>query len=157
MKVNDERALFEAFWYEEFTSATPQDPSWDEAKRCGWIVWQAARKLASARPVATITTYDQKQFPHVDVVQWARRPSPGCHKVYAASQSKPVVPHPLDALLPEVCQLIDAVKVEWKQQGCWSDWDESVRERISAYHIGKLSAPRAENPVLFAQAIDRAL
>jgi hypothetical protein len=49
--------------------------------------------------------------------------------------------HPLDMLLPEICQLIDAVKVEWSQQGCWSEWDQSVRDRITAYNISRNADP----------------
>lgn len=51
--------------------------------------------------------------------------------------------HPLDALMPEICQLIDAVKIEWQQQGCWSEWDQSVRDRIAAYNIAKMKGASA--------------
>lgn len=60
-------------------------------------------------------------------------------------------PHPLDELLPEICQLIDAVKAEWSRQGCWSQWDQSVRDRIAAYNIQRHKAAAPEcRPLLGA-------
>ena len=57
---------------------------------------------------------------------------------HRATLSAPASPlqtaHPLDALLPEICQLIDGCKLDWEAQGCWSEWDQSVRDRISAYN-----------------------
>ncbi len=60
---------------------------------------------------------------------------PGC----AASQKRgeEIQRHPLDALLPEICQLIDACKADWQRQGCWSEWDQSVRDRITAYNLSR--------------------
>lgn len=48
------------------------------------------------------------------------------------------ITHPLDALLPEICQLIDACKTDWQAQGCWSEWVQSVRDRITAYNLARL-------------------
>lgn len=53
-------------------------------------------------------------------------------------------PHPLDSLLPEICQLIDACRMDWQQQGCWSEWDQSVRDRITAYNLARLASPPVE-------------
>ncbi len=44
----------------------------------------------------------------------------------------------LEAMLPDICQLIDAVKMEWSQQGCWSEWDQSVRDGITEYNLKRL-------------------
>jgi hypothetical protein len=44
-------------------------------------------------------------------------------------------PHELDTLIPELCQLIDSCKQDWQTQGCWSEWDQSVRDRITAYNL----------------------
>ncbi len=35
----------------------------------------------------------------------------------------------LESLLIDTCQLIDG----WNQDGVWSEWDQSVRNRIAAY------------------------
>jgi hypothetical protein len=45
----------------------------------------------------------------------------------------------LEALLPEICQLIDACRTDWIARDCWSAWDQSVRDRITAYNLLKRS------------------
>ena len=50
----------------------------------------------------------------------------------------------LDVLVPEICQLIDGCKQDWQPQGCWSEWDQSVRDRLSAYSIQKMLTPNVE-------------
>lgn len=54
--------------------------------------------------------------------------------------------HPLDALLPEICNLIDGCKLDWQAQGCWSEWDQSVRDRITAYNLARLATPTPVEP-----------
>jgi hypothetical protein len=44
----------------------------------------------------------------------------------------------LEALLPDVAQLIDSVKQDWGHQGCWSEWDQSVRDRIGDYNLYRM-------------------
>lgn len=46
-------------------------------------------------------------------------------------------PHPLDALPPEICQLLDTCREDFKQRGLWTEWDQSVRDRITAYNLSK--------------------
>jgi len=36
-------------------------------------------------------------------------------------------------LFPRVCQILDVVKREWTEAGCWSEWDERVRDEITAW------------------------
>jgi hypothetical protein len=47
--------------------------------------------------------------------------------------------HPLDVLLPEICQLLDTARDDFMQRGLWTDWDQSVRDRITAYNLKRLS------------------
>jgi hypothetical protein len=47
-------------------------------------------------------------------------------------------PHPLDVLLPEICQLLDTCREDFMQRGLWTEWDQSVRDRITAYNLAKL-------------------
>lgn len=69
----------------------------------------------------------------------------------AARPSEPSAPvaaaegqHPLDAMLPDICQLIDSVKAEWQSQGCWSERDQSVRQRIADYNTSNATRPAEE-------------
>jgi hypothetical protein len=64
-------------------------------------------------------------------------------------------PHPLDALLPEICQLIDSCKTDWEGQGCWSAWDQSVRDRITAYNLSPAAdpTPPKEAPQAFVYGV----
>jgi len=34
--------------------------------------------------------------------------------------------------LTNVCQIIDVVKIEWSAENAWSEWDQSVRDDITA-------------------------
>lgn len=52
-------------------------------------------------------------------------------------------PHPLDALLPDICQLLDTCREDFMQRGIWTEWDQSVRDRITAYNLRRASAPAA--------------
>ena len=35
------------------------------------------------------------------------------------------------ALLSDVAQILDVVKIEWSAENSWSEWDQSVRDRIT--------------------------
>lgn len=73
--------------------------------------------------------------------------------LYAAPQPTPEdvrdAIHPLDALLPELCQLLDAFKreAESNSEG-WTEWDESVRTRlrqvIADYNIATMQQEKAK-------------
>jgi hypothetical protein len=56
------------------------------------------------------------------------------------SQAAPFAAHPLDALLPEICQLLDTCREDFMQRGLWTEWDQSVRDRITAYNLSKMGA-----------------
>lgn len=44
----------------------------------------------------------------------------------------------LERLLPDICQLIDAVRQDGISEGWWTEWDQSVRDRITAYNLRRL-------------------
>lgn len=44
----------------------------------------------------------------------------------------------LDDLLPEICRLLDTCKADFERRGLWTEWDQSVRDRIAAYNLAKL-------------------
>jgi hypothetical protein len=53
-------------------------------------------------------------------------------------------PMEIISVLTCACQILDVVKYEWSATNAWSDWDQSVRDRISAilkayYSISKKS------------------
>ncbi len=59
----------------------------------------------------------------------------------------PEVTHPLEHLLPELCQLLDAFKREAENNGeGWTEWDESVRARlrkcIAEHNIAAMQEPK---------------
>lgn len=62
--------------------------------------------------------------------------------------------HPLDAMLPDICMLLDTIKMEWTKQGAWSEWDQSVRDRITAYHLAKMAAPTTPAQPLSDEQMD---
>jgi hypothetical protein len=70
-------------------------------------------------------------------------------------QQRPLALHPLDALLPEICQLLDTAREDFKLRGLWSEWDQSVRDRITAYNLSKCctfphlaAVPREPTPAM---------
>jgi len=44
---------------------------------------------------------------------------------------------------PEIGQLIDALKLEWEPCNCWSEWDQSVRSRLTEF-MEKIRAATGE-------------
>ena len=96
------------------------------------VAWEHTfRKIGGGR---TYSQADHSEFPmHPDPdpgYEWVRA-SP----LYSALQTTPEdvrdAVHPLDALLPELCQLLDAFKREAESNGeGWTEWDESVRVRL---------------------------
>ncbi len=36
-------------------------------------------------------------------------------------------------ILTNCCQLLDSIKAEWLPEGCWSEWDQSVRDAASGW------------------------
>lgn len=34
-------------------------------------------------------------------------------------------------VLCNACQLLDSVKADWQREGCWSEWDQEVRDGLS--------------------------
>lgn len=43
-------------------------------------------------------------------------------------------------IMTDVCQILNVVKGEWEAEGCWSEWDQSVRDRITAWLLANTSA-----------------
>ena len=37
-----------------------------------------------------------------------------------------------NSLYPELAQLVQGCKQDWTVQGCWSEWDQSVLDRLQA-------------------------
>jgi hypothetical protein len=48
--------------------------------------------------------------------------------------------HPLDALLPEFASFMDMAKVDFTDRGLWTEYDQGLRDRITAYNLNKLGA-----------------
>lgn len=36
-------------------------------------------------------------------------------------------------ILTNACQLVDSVKMDWEQEGCWSEWDQMVRTAMGQW------------------------
>lgn len=53
----------------------------------------------------------------------------------------------LEALLPDICQLLDTAREDFMHRGLWTEWDQSVRDRITAYNLENL---RRRRPVVFS-------
>jgi hypothetical protein len=64
----------------------------------------------------------------------------------ASSEASTGVAHPLDLLLPEICQLLDTCGEDFKLRGLWTEWDQSVRDRITAYNLNKMRVPTPRHP-----------
>ena len=48
--------------------------------------------------------------------------------------AKPLETYPmpnLEDVLCNACQLLDAVRADWQREGCWSEWDQAVRDGLS--------------------------
>jgi hypothetical protein len=49
----------------------------------------------------------------------------------------------LELAVPDICQLLDACKMDWQAQGCWSQWDQSVRDKLTLFNMNKLDKEQA--------------
>lgn len=83
-------------------------------------------------------------FPHAPCTpdQWAKKDRDGywSGKGFSEAALYFAAPHPLDSLLPEICQLLDTAREDFKLRGLWTEWDQSVRDRITAYNLSKATA-----------------
>jgi len=66
----------------------------------------------------------------------------------AAGSEREAFPMPtLQDVLTNACQLLDSVKMDWAREGCWSDWDQAVRDGLSReLKITYAQAARAAAP-----------
>lgn len=110
------------------------------------------RKPAPGEPVATAWMQNGDMvnaFPHAPCTseQWAREDRDGywSGKGYSEVALYFATPHPLDALLPEICQLLDTAREDFKARGLWTEWDQSVRDRITAYNLSRTPGVQASD------------
>lgn len=43
------------------------------------------------------------------------------------------------SLLTDITQILDVVRQEWSAENSWSEWDQSVRDRITAFLLNDRS------------------
>lgn len=54
------------------------------------------------------------------------------------------------AIMHNVAQILDVVKREWATDGCWSDWDQGVRDSVATWltqhYAGRFDHHSASTP-----------
>jgi hypothetical protein len=59
---------------------------------------------------------------------WRRK----CEKLEAALEKLDKACRNADALLCNIAQIMDVVKIEWEAENAWSEWDQQQRDDITA-------------------------
>ena len=115
-----------------------------EFDACATSLLALADQMERAEPVAVRQWHAEFKCWNYDDIEDVL---PSCKGERLYTHPAPEVTHPLEHLLPELCQLLDAFKREAENNGeGWTEWDESVRARlrkcIAEHNIAAMQEPK---------------